>query len=676
MRIKAQLFLTLGLTLASTAAWACTNPAGATGDVKYITNYNVMAYCDGSDWVAMLGTIGGSGSGATLLNELDDVSTGGAADGQALVFNSGSWAPASVQDSRIGTLSNGDWCSTDGAVINCNNTAPLTPSSSINDLADVLASGATEGSILAYSGGDWVVSTTTTGADNLGNHTASQTLNLNGNWLSGDGDAEGLQVLADGTVSASGIVSATAFYGDGSNLTGISTGSADQVISGTTNITTNENSSISFTTAGTERMILTDSGQLALGEGTADPSAILDISTTTQGVLPPRLTSTQRDNISNPAEGLMVFNTEEGAYQFWAGSSWVNLGGGIPNGTIAAFATASCPSGWSEYTPARGRFLRGIDPTGTLDPDGVRTAGSTQGDMIGQHQHLSPFSYNPGTNPYGFEDTLDSGVAREVTDQSESSDDQPYTSNFGGAETRPVNVAVTFCEYTGGAPVTATPSGGAGEVQFADGSGGLSSNASFIYTGGNLGINTATPQTTLEVGGTISTTSLFVNGTEITGGGSGGGSNSFEDFAEQSPDPASPAGDTMRLFARDDGSGNTELVAKNSTANETVIAPFPGLMKVFAYGYVDDASSSFSVAFCGNCSVSRINQGDYSVTFDSPRSSVDYIVIGNTINQSDGIFRGPAASNLTTNGFNLSQRIITNGNDVDEEFQFIVFAPF
>jgi len=222
MRYTAKLFLTLGLTLASTAAWACTNPAGATGDVKYITNYNVMAYCDGSDWVAMLGTIGGSGSGATLLNELDDVSTGGAADGQALVFNSGSWAPASVQDSRIGTLTNGQWCTSDGSNINCNTAPPLTSASSINDLTDVDTSGAASGSILAYNGSNWVISTTTAGgSDNLGNHTASQTLNLNGNWLSGDGDAEGLQVLADGTVSASGIVSATAFVGDGSSLTGI-----------------------------------------------------------------------------------------------------------------------------------------------------------------------------------------------------------------------------------------------------------------------------------------------------------------------------------------------------------------------------------------------------------------------------------------------------------------------
>ena len=211
MQIKAQLLLTSSFFLTSTAAWACTNPAGTTGDVKYISNYNVMAYCDGSDWVAMLGTIGGSGSGATLLNELSDVSTGGAADGQALVFNSGSWAPATVQDSRIGTLTNGEWCTSDGSNINCNTAPPLTSASSINDLTDVDTSGAAAGNILAYNGGSWVVSTTTAGggADNLGNHTASQTLNLNGNWLSGDGDAEGIQLDAVGNAAFSGNISTT-----------------------------------------------------------------------------------------------------------------------------------------------------------------------------------------------------------------------------------------------------------------------------------------------------------------------------------------------------------------------------------------------------------------------------------------------------------------------------------
>jgi len=302
------------------------------------------------------------------------------------------------------------------------------------------------------------------------------------------------EILIDGTISATNLsvgntISTSSLFVNGQTY------GADQVISGTTNITTNENSSISFTTAGTERMILTDSGQLALGEGTADPSAILDISTTTQGMLPPRLTSTQRDNISNPAEGLMVFNTEEGAYQFWGGSNWVNLGGGIPNGTIAAFATASCPSGWAEYTPARGRFLRGIDPTGTLDPDGIRTPGSTQEDMFESHSHR--IRDNDGSNTPNEPSLDDGGSNWEYTYQGK-------VEATGGDETRPKNVAVTFCEYTGGAPVTATPSGSAGEVQFADGSGGLSSDANFVMSGGNLGIGDTTPDSKLDVEGGVS----------------------------------------------------------------------------------------------------------------------------------------------------------------------------
>jgi len=362
------------------------------------------------------------------------------------------------------------------------------------------------------------------------------------------------EIIANGAISATGI-STTSLFVNGTEITGSGGGggSADEVISGTTNITANENSSISFTTAGTERMILTDSGQLALGEGMADPSAILDISTTTQGVLPPRLTTAQRDNISNPAEGLMIFNAEQGAYQFWANSNWVDLGAGMPNGAIAAFASASCPSGWSEYTPARGRFLRGIDPTGTLDPDGVRTAGSTQNDALQAHRHWTGIvtDYNNSNEAAsylgdGYTTTDRQSTSRHawstenntprgygvttapITDGStvsysytQSTAQEPdNTSARTDTETRPVNVAVTFCQYDGGAQLVATPSGSAGEVQFADGSGGLSSNANFVYTGVNLGVNTATPQTTLEVGGTISTTSLFVNGTQVTGGGS------------------------------------------------------------------------------------------------------------------------------------------------------------
>ena len=41
-----------------------------------------------------------------------------------------------------------------------------------------------------------------------------------------------------------------------------------------------------------------------------DASAMLDIQSTDKGLLIPRMTSTQRIGINNPAEGLMVFDTD------------------------------------------------------------------------------------------------------------------------------------------------------------------------------------------------------------------------------------------------------------------------------------------------------------------------------------------------------------------------------
>jgi hypothetical protein len=60
----------------------------------------------------------------------------------------------------------------------------------------------------------------------------------------------------------------------------------------------------------------------------ADPaaSAALEIGGTTGGVLIPRLTTTQRDAISSPATGLIIFNTTTGVFQFYSGAAWASIG--------------------------------------------------------------------------------------------------------------------------------------------------------------------------------------------------------------------------------------------------------------------------------------------------------------------------------------------------------------
>jgi hypothetical protein len=66
-------------------------------------------------------------------------------------------------------------------------------------------------------------------------------------------------------------------------------------------------------------------GSLGIGE-TPVASAVLDVASTTQGFLPPRMTSTQRTAISSPAAGLVVYDTTSNQWYGWNGSSWAILG--------------------------------------------------------------------------------------------------------------------------------------------------------------------------------------------------------------------------------------------------------------------------------------------------------------------------------------------------------------
>jgi hypothetical protein len=69
-------------------------------------------------------------------------------------------------------------------------------------------------------------------------------------------------------------------------------------------------------------------GNTLIGSGTAIPSSKLTVESTTQGFLPPRMTTAQRNAIASPATGLIVYdNTLLSLYQF-NGTAWVAVGAG------------------------------------------------------------------------------------------------------------------------------------------------------------------------------------------------------------------------------------------------------------------------------------------------------------------------------------------------------------
>jgi hypothetical protein len=74
--------------------------------------------------------------------------------------------------------------------------------------------------------------------------------------------------------------------------------------------------SLAVTTSNTERMRITNTGEVSIGTTTTIASSKLTVESTTQGFLPPRMTNAQRLAIANPAVGLMVYCTDvvEGLY--------------------------------------------------------------------------------------------------------------------------------------------------------------------------------------------------------------------------------------------------------------------------------------------------------------------------------------------------------------------------
>tara|TARA_B100001109_G_scaffold255659_1_gene259830 strand:- start:6173 stop:6889 length:717 start_codon:yes stop_codon:yes gene_type:complete len=62
--------------------------------------------------------------------------------------------------------------------------------------------------------------------------------------------------------------------------------------------------------------------------GSPDPSAFLEVRSTTQGFLGPRMNESQRLGIVNPAQGLLVFQIDGTiGFYFYNGSAWDTLGG-------------------------------------------------------------------------------------------------------------------------------------------------------------------------------------------------------------------------------------------------------------------------------------------------------------------------------------------------------------
>lgn len=137
----------------------------------------------------------------------------------------------------------------------------------------------------------------------------------------------------------------------------------------------------------------------------ADASAMLDVTSTTSGILIPRMLATERGAIASPAEGLLVYQTDgtEGFY-YYDGSSWVQLvsaGGGTSDdgemyeynasGTTSNITVTTSGSfyGWTTATEG---VTSGVTFTDNSTADRLTVANS------GDYQVNTSVSFGTSTN--------------------------------------------------------------------------------------------------------------------------------------------------------------------------------------------------------------------------------------------------------------------------------------
>lgn len=113
-----------------------------------------------------------------------------------------------------------------------------------------------------------------------------------------------------------------------------------------------------------EVLRITESGNIGLGTTTPNQSAKLEINSTTQGFLMPRMTSIQRAAISSPATGLTIYETTSNLFFYFNGDQWTSI------------------SPISSISPT-GQFLVGVEPAiVTLTDAPVITTDVTNGNIF------------------------------------------------------------------------------------------------------------------------------------------------------------------------------------------------------------------------------------------------------------------------------------------------------
>jgi hypothetical protein len=203
--------------------------------------------------------------------------------------------------------------------------------------------GTTASNELLFGSGNWNLI-----RFDVGGAAARMSIPSSGNILIGTTTDAGFKLDVNGTARVSGILSLSsatggyAYLQDTSGLASINviamqnTAGNYAILSRTSTggyvadhygivVGSASNSYQRWMTSGSERMRLVANGNLLLGTTTDVASSKLTVESTTQGFLPPRMTTTQKNAIATPAAGLVVYDTTLGKLCVRTAAAWETI---------------------------------------------------------------------------------------------------------------------------------------------------------------------------------------------------------------------------------------------------------------------------------------------------------------------------------------------------------------
>ncbi len=165
--------------------------------------------------------------------------------------------------------------------------------------------------------------------------------------------------------------------------------------------------------------------QIGIGTINPDASAVLDMTSTSQGVLIPRMTTTQREAIATPVIGLQVYDIDTMSVWSYNGAAWTEGTGGpgkFVDGAASdiAFYDGRVGIGLNAFSTAHKLFVDGVKST-----DGTNTAARINATYTGSGTSVSTYALaniasNTGTGTIGYaigtRSTIDNAAGGTITD--------------------------------------------------------------------------------------------------------------------------------------------------------------------------------------------------------------------------------------------------------------------